>query len=278
MHILVTNDDGIESPGLLALATSLRALAHVTIIAPDRERSAVGHAVTLHKPLRAREVSVGLEGVRAFVSNGTPSDCVVLGALDLMDPRPTLVASGINGGPNLGDDVLYSGTVAAAMEGAIMGVPSFAISLVRRAPEHEQDATDDGRRTTDDGTDYGYAAWFARELAQTLVATGMTLPDGVFLNVNVPAVATDEIRGVRITSLGRRRWGERLVKRQDPRGETYYWQAGDPFQDGNPAGTDIAAIMDGYVSITPAQLDLTSHEGIRQLESLAESLSEGRTD
>ncbi len=259
MHILVTNDDGIESPGLLALAQSLRALGPVTVIAPDRERSAIGHAITLHKPLRAREVDAGVSGVRAYVTNGTPSDCVVLGALDLMDPRPTLVASGINGGPNLGDDVTYSGTVAAAMEGAIIGVPAFAISLARVG-----------------ATDFTHAAAFACRLATQLLAEGV--PEGVFLNVNVPDVPPETIRGVQITRLGRRRWDERLVKREDPRGRAYYWLVGDPLHDGSLAGTDIAAVMDDHISITPAQLDLTSHEGIEQLAGLADALSRGSAD
>ena len=252
-HLLVTNDDGIGSPGLLALADALSALGQVTVVAPDRERSAVSHAITLHKPLRLEPAAVPVEGVRAYLSNGTPADCVVLGKMELTPNHPDLVVAGINGGPNLGNDVTYSGTVAAAMEGALIGAPAFALSV-----------------TGDHVRDFSFAARFARQLAERVLARG--LPAEVFLNVNIPDLPPEEITGVELTRLARRRWDERLVKRQDPRGRAYYWQAGEPDHDGCGPGTDVAAVLAGRISITPAHLDLTSHSALAQLAGLAADL------
>ncbi|MFQ6096235.1 MAG: 5'/3'-nucleotidase SurE [Armatimonadota bacterium] len=257
MRILVTNDDGIEAPGIVALAQALTQIGEVTVVAPDRQRSASGHSITLHKPLRVHEANISAPGIRAFSTNGTPSDCVVLGALVLIDGGPELVVSGINPGPNLGDDVTYSGTVAAAMEGAMMGAPSFAVSIAVQPGDDRE-------------LDYGFAAGLARRLASRLVETG--LPPDCFLNVNVPACAPDEITGVEVTRLGRRRWDERLVKRADPRGRPYYWLVGEPQLDGAAAGTDVAAVLARKVSITPAHMDLTRHQALESLRHLAEAL------
>ncbi|MFQ6133031.1 MAG: 5'/3'-nucleotidase SurE [Armatimonadota bacterium] len=252
-RLLVTNDDGIGSPGLLALAEVLTDLGEVIIVAPDRERSAASHAVTLHKPLRVEPAAVPISGVRAYITNGTPADCVVLGALAVIAGKPDLVASGINGGPNLGDDVTYSGTVAGAREGAIVGAPAFAVSVAG-----------------DEVTDYSFAARFSRRLAERVLATG--LPADVFLNVNIPDLPPEQIEGAELTRLGRRRWDERLVKRQDPRGRDYYWLVGEPNHDGSASGSDVAAVLAGSISITPAHMDLTSHSSIAELAELTTDL------
>lgn len=182
-HILISNDDGIKSPGIILLAESLSRIGKVTVVAPDRERSAVGHGLTFFHPMRVLDLGEK-EGVHYFSSDGTPSDCILLGIHLMKDWRPDIVVSGINHGANLGDDVTYSGTVSAAMEGAIQGIPSMAVSL-----------------TTYEEADFTYAADFALTVASELIKKG--LPDGVFLNVNVPAVPKNEIMGVEITHQGR---------------------------------------------------------------------------
>ncbi|MGD8237617.1 MAG: 5'/3'-nucleotidase SurE [Armatimonadota bacterium] len=247
-HILISNDDGIHSLGLAALAAAMADIGRVTIVAPERERSAVGRGITLHKPLRAEPVEMELssDSVRAYVSNGTPSDCVVLGCLDLIGRAPDLVVGGINRGGNFGEDVLYSGTVSVAMEGAIMGLPAFAISV---APVHLGEALPGE-------LDYAVAARFAGALAERILAHA--LPPDSFLNVNVPALPPDRIAGVAVTRFGRMRYRERLDKRHDPRGTVYYWLAGEPQLDGAPEGTDIRAVVDGKISVTHADMNLTS--------------------
>ncbi len=247
-HILVSNDDGIDSPGISALAAAMAQIGRVTVVAPERERSAVGRGITLHKPLRADPVKIDGSSatVQAYVSNGTPSDCVVLGCLELVGRPPDLVVGGINRGGNFGEDILYSGTASVAMEGAIMALPAFAISVAPvpvGAPFSE-------------GPDYDVAAEFARALAERILEHG--LPPDSFLNVNVPALPREQIHGVAITRLGRMRYRERLEKRLDPRGGTYYWLAGEPDFDAAVEGTDINAIMAGTISITPAHMNLTS--------------------
>jgi len=238
--ILVTNDDGIESPGLMAIAQSLSGLGQVVVVAPDRERSAVGHSLTLHSPLRAEEIRSG-----QFAVDGTPTDCVNLGIHGLLSKRPSLVVSGINKGGNMGDDVTYSGTVSAAMEATMMGVPAFAISLESRSFKAE---------------DFVIAARFAAELAEIVLQRG--LPADTFLNVNVPAAAPS---GVRLPRQGRRRYGDVVVEKIDPRGRKYYWLgAGEPdFQD--IEGTDFHAVHRGFISITPLHLDLTNNRSFQIL-------------
>jgi len=257
-RILISNDDGIQSHGLVALAAAMAEIGHVTVVAPDRERSAVGRGITLHKPLRAARVEMELPGdsVEAYVSNGTPSDCVVLGCLDLIGRAPDLVVGGINRGGNFGEDVLYSGTVSVAMEGAIMGLPAFAISVAPQMPG------DSAAREPD----YTLAARFAAALAERILAHA--LPPDSFLNVNVPALPGDQINGVAITRFGRMRYRERLDKRRDPRGGIYYWLAGEPDLGGAAEGTDIHAVMDGKISITPAHMDLTIPAAAPQLGAL----------
>lgn len=249
MHILVTNDDGISAPGLLALAQAMRPLGQVTVLAPDHNWSASGHVKTLERPLRVKEAFLA-DGMRALATDGAPSDCVALALLGLLDASVDLVVAGINGGPNLGHDLTYSGTVTAAMEAAIAGVPAAAFSL--DLPERLPGALD-----------FAPAARVAGKVAANIIANG--LPEGALLSVNVPYLADDQIRGMRVTRQGLRIYRDELVRRADPRGRPYYWIGGDAPSGKVEEGTDIGALHDGYVSITPIQLDLTAHHLIPQI-------------
>ena len=247
MHILVTNDDGVHAPGLLALAQAMKALGDVTILAPDRNWSGSGHVKTLHRPLRVRETTLA-DGTPALMSDGAPSDCVALAMLGRV-PKVDLVVSGINSYGNLGHDVTYSGTVTAAMEAVIAGVPGFAFSL----------AADD----TVTERDYGPAATFAQRIAHLAIERGLR-PD-LLLNVNVPCIPAERIQGIRVTRQGLRVYRDRLDERIDPRGAPYYWIGGD-YPTGVPdEGTDFGALNDQYVSILPLQLDLTNYRLAQEL-------------
>src|SRR6058998_3148976 len=234
--LLVTNDDGIHAAGLTALASALDDLGEVHVLAPEREQSACGHALTLHRPLRVQQLRERWHAV-----NGTPSDCVNIGVLGFLPERPTLIVSGINHGSNLGDDVTYSGTVSAAMEGTLLGVPSIAVSLV-------------------DGGDFDAAARIARLLALRVLVVG--LPRKTLLNVNVPATAP---RGIRITRLGHRVYSGKIVEQVDPRGRSHYWIGGGDPKWEDLEGTDMTAVHEGYVSVTPLHLDLTNHRALMEL-------------
>ena len=227
--LLVTNDDGVHAAGLAALASALADLGEVHVLAPEREQSACGHALTLHRPLRVQPLRERWHAV-----NGTPSDCVNIGILGFLPERPALIVSGINHGSNLGDDVTYSGTVSAAMEGTLLGVPSIAVSLVA-----------------------------ARVLVEGL-------PAKAFLNVNVPAAPP---RGLRMTQLGHRVYTGKIVEQRDPRGRVHYWLGGGEPKWEALEGTDMAAIHDGYVSVTPLHLDLTHHRALAHLTNWAGPLS-----
>jgi len=240
MNILITNDDGVHAEGLMAVKTALEAVGRVFVVAPDRPRSACGHSITLHKPLRAERVALR-DGSVAFSSNGTPSDCVSLGILGIVGEPVDLVVSGINHGPNLGWDLTYSGTVSAAMEGAIMGVQSMAISVAALAAD----------------VDYAVAAKLAVDISRTLQEH--KLPESSLLNVNVPDLPASGIKGVRVTRQGKRRYSGQLEKRTDPMGRDYYWLGGDLPTDTLEEGTDVHAIAEGYVSVTPVHLDLTDY-------------------
>jgi 5'-nucleotidase len=241
LRILVTNDDGVSSEGLVVLAHALSELGEVTVVAPDRDRSGVGHALTIHDPVRVHQVKD--RAVRTFACTGTPADCVVLGAFDLCGGMPSLVVSGINRGANLGDDVNYSGTVAAAIEGALVGVPSMAVSLAATWPEYSREHH------------------WRTAVEAALRVGGDILRDGLaprtYLNVNVPNHPQEALNGVRWTRQGRKKYGDRLDPRRDPRGGSYYWIWGsfDPSQIED--GTDLAAIRDRYVSVTPMTVDRT---------------------
>jgi 5'-nucleotidase len=245
--ILVCNDDGVHSEGIVALAESLEAMAEVevVVVAPDRERSAVSHALTLHRPLRINRLKEGWYAVE-----GTPTDCVYLATRSLLKTRPALVASGINKGANLGDDVTYSGTVSAAMEGTLLGVASVAVSLI-------------GRHTFR----FDQAAAFAARLAGWVIERG--LPSDTLLNVNVPELADGvAVRGFALTRMGRRRYGDAIVEKVDPRGKKYYWIGGEELEYADEEGTDFAAVSGGLISVTPIHLDLTNYKSFDALKAL----------
>ncbi|NJD91510.1 MAG: 5'/3'-nucleotidase SurE [Geobacter sp.] len=244
MKILVTNDDGIHAPGIIALASALAAIGEVAVVAPDRERSAASHALPLHHPLRAEQVAPG-----RFAVDGTPTECVNLGIHSLIDFHPDLVVSGINRGANIGDDVTYSGTVAAATEATLMGIPAFAVSLV----------------TLDAAADYSGAAAYAARLAKELIRNG--LPRDTFLNVNVPAVDPQLLKSPLITVQGKRRYEGTIVDNVDPRGRNYYWIGTADLDFHDLDGTDYAAIKRGHISITPLHLDMTNHTALSALQS-----------
>jgi 5'-nucleotidase len=239
MYVLVTNDDGIDSPALLPLKQALDEVAETIVFAPDHNWSAAGHPKTMHKPLRADFVKLA-DGTHAFSCSGAPSDCVALAVLGIVERKPDLIVSGINMGANLGYDTFYSGTVAAAVEGVINGIPAIAFSL---------DSFNWG--------DYSGPAGFAARLVQHVAEHG--LPADLFLNVNFPAVSWNEVKGVAITRLGRRVYRDELVSRTDPRGRPYYWIGGNPPGGVPDTGTDFWAISNGYVSITPVHLDMTAY-------------------
>jgi 5'-nucleotidase len=245
--ILVTNDDGIDSEGLLALKQAMEQIDAVVVIAPNRNWTAAGHTKTLDRPLRVVSVKLA-DGSEAFSSDGTPSDCVALGMLGIAKEKPRLVVSGINKGPNLADDITYSGTVAAAMESVVWGIPSIAVSL---ADFYQWE--------------FAYAAEFAAHLAGQVESSGLSGP--ILLNVNVPAVPRAEIKGVEVTRLGKRIYRDELIKRKDPLGRDYYWIGGEVPSGVEEVGSDIWAVTHNYVSITPILMDLTNHELIEQVRA-----------
>jgi 5'-nucleotidase len=250
MHILVTNDDGVQAPGLLALAQEMRKLGQVTVFAPDRNWSASGHVKTLERPLRIQETML-TDGTSAYMSDGAPSDCVALPLLGFVD-KVDLVVSGINPFSNIGHDVTYSGTVTAAMEAVITGVPGIAFSLASQ------------EKPANTITDYGPAAQIARVVAEKVLQQG--LAEGVVLNVNIPYLSMEAIHGFAITRQGLRVYRDALDKRIDPRGRPYYWIGGEEPTSVNEEGTDVGALAAGYVSITPLQLDLTNYKAMDMLK------------
>ncbi len=258
--ILITNDDGVNAPGLLALKQALEDVAHVEVFAPDRNWSAASRTRTFHKPLRVDEVRL-LDGSLGHVTNGTPSDCVSLAVLGLLERLPDLIVSGINDGLNLGRDISYSGTVAAAMEGVRVGVPAVAVSF---------DTTSDRSEMPDYTTAAGFAARFARFLLEQ-----KELPKNIVLNVNVPYVPAGRKPESRVTRLGGEAYSNYLVTGKDPQGRNYYWVTGDPLTKGSTEAesTDIGAISAGFVSITPIHLDMTEHALLEPLGTWVEILN-----
>lgn len=267
MNILISNDDGIFAQGIQTLANTLAEAGHtVSVVCPDRERSATGHGLTIHQPIRAEKVdSVFHPTIQAWACSGTPADCVKLALGALLESRPDIVLSGINHGPNLGTDVLYSGTVSAAMEGVIEGIPAIAFSLCSFAH-----------------ADFRPAASFAKTLLDYWSQTSLTSP--LLLNINVPPAEANRIQGVKITRQGIRRYFDLFEKRVDPRGKTYYWLAGEVLEEvedslANPGWTsettqalqaiptDVQVVKESYISITPLQYNLTSLAGIPQLSA-----------
>ncbi len=247
-YILVTNDDGVRAPGLLALKQALEDVGEVVVLAPNHNWSAAGHPKTMHKPLRVEVVRLA-DGSPAYTSTGAPSDCVALAVLGILPRKPDIVVSGINLGGNMGHDIIYSGTVAAAIEAVISGIQAIAVSLDTFDPE----------------ADFSAAAEFAARLAQFLLKK--PLPPYTFLNVNVPAIPAGEIKGVQLTRLGRRFYEDILVKRQDPRGKDYYWLGGKGPKDIIEEGTDVGAVAHGYISVTPLHLDMTDYKLLNELKS-----------
>ena len=242
MKILISNDDGYRAPGLARLVEGLRELAELTVVVPDRDRSGASNSLTLDAPVRVEEAAD-----RIYYVNGTPTDCVHLAITGLLEQEPDMVISGINAGANLGDDVIYSGTVAAAMEGRFLGLPAVAVSLVGRNLEH-----------------YATAAEAARRIVVRLQSD--PLPPDVILNVNVPDLPWEYLAGFMVTRLGHRHKSEPVIMAADPRGRPIYWigESG-PEQDAGP-GTDFFAVRNGYVSVTPLQVDLTRHAAIERLQ------------
>jgi len=246
--VLLTNDDGIFAPGISALRQRMEQVegTEVWSVAPDRERSASGHAITMYRPLFPIPVEIPGAKSPCYSVTGTPADSAKLAIEALLPRRPDLVISGINKGANLGTDLFYSGTVAAALEGPILGIPAIAISL-----------------NSFTSTDYSVAADFAVQLAKKVLAEG--LPKGTLLNVNVPPLPRDQIKGVRITRMGERLYKDQWDRRVDPRGRTYYWLAGQLMEIDNPEDSDVVATEQGYISVTPVQLDLTRHDQLERL-------------
>ncbi|MDV3349386.1 5'/3'-nucleotidase SurE [Leptolyngbyaceae cyanobacterium CCMR0082] len=269
MKLLISNDDGIFATGIRTLANTLASKGHdVSVVCPDRERSATGHGITMHRPIRAEQVpSVYHESIQAWACSGTPADCVKLALDALLDTAPDCVLSGINHGANLGNDVLYSGTVSAAMEGLLEGIPSVALSL---ASFHY--------------SDFQPAADYACQLVQTLTQ----LDQPLLLNLNIPPITKSKIQGITVTRLGIRRYRDLFEKRIDPRGKTYYWLAGEVLEESdselshglpnslnqaqtidfmNRFTTDVKAIKAGYITVTPLHYDLTAYSDLASLQS-----------
>jgi 5'-nucleotidase len=235
MNILVSNDDGIQSQGLTTLEDALRLIGEIYTVAPDRPQSSMSHALTLHRPLRVQEIAQGRLAV-----DGTPVDCVKLALTGLLPVRPDLVVSGINKGPNLGDDIIYSGTVSGAIEAVLLGIPAIAVSLV-----------------TFKDFDFRAAAEFTATLVSRIQQRG--IPRETLLNVNVPPVPKEQLKGWRLTRMGKRHYSENIVERVDPRGAKYYWIGGDDLGFAQDEGTDCVAVHEGYISVTPLQVDLTNY-------------------
>jgi 5'-nucleotidase len=248
-RILITNDDGYQAPALTALAHALREVGEVVVFAPDHNWSAAGHTKTMHKPLRVHPGSLP-DGTPLYVTTGTPSDCVGLALLGILPEWPHLVVSGINQGSNVGHDVTYSGTLAAAMEATVFGIPAIAAS---------QDLQEGC------AGDLDFAAGVVAAVARRVLAEG--LPRGSFLNVNFPALPRAQVRGVQMTRLGQRIYHDVLIRREDPKGQPYYWIGGDPPTGEAEDGTDVGALAAGYVSVTPLNLDMTD---LAQLAKLAD--------
>ena len=242
MNILCTNDDGYLATGIRVLASAASALGSVTTVAPDREQSATSHSLTLHHPLRARRAIDG-----TWIVDGTPTDCVLLALNELLADRPTICLSGINHGPNMGEDVLYSGTVAAAMEATVMGIPAIALSYT--GGYHEELEGWEG---------------VVRSILQSILGRD-GLPEDTLFNVNLPATAPGDVRGIKVTSLGQRRYAESITRAKDPSGREYFWIGGGVASWRGPKDSDFQAVEEGYVSVTPLHLDLTNYRLLEEI-------------
>ena len=250
MHILVTNDDGVTAPGLLALVQAMQDLGKVSILAPDRNWSASGHVRTIDRPLRVKTVHIG-DGIPASACDGAPSDCVALANAGFFDEKIDMVVSGVNTSANLGHDVTYSGTVTAAMEAAIWAIPAVAFSL---------DTPENGGEP-----DYSPSAEYAHQIVSAAIKYGIA--PHLLLNVNIPALPLDQIKGIQVTRMGLRVYHDKLDRREDPRGKPYYWAIGSVPTGIPERGTDIGALADGYVSVSPLHLDLTAYHFLPELNT-----------
>jgi 5'-nucleotidase len=242
--ILCTNDDGIHAIGLKTLIDVASSIGEVRVVAPDREQSATSHSLTVHRPLRATRTPDGYH-----VIDGTPTDCVLIGINQLLETPPDFVLSGVNHGPNMGEDVLYSGTVAAAMEGTILGIPAIAVSYSSRA--------------SDRIPGWGHVL---TDLIGTLIHRP-DFPEETFFNVNLPDIPADELKGIRVTTLGRRVYADSLTRREDPSGREYFWIGGGVSSWTGRDDSDFRAVQAGYVSVTPLHLDLTNYRLISEVRS-----------
>jgi 5'-nucleotidase len=254
--ILVTNDDGIYAQGIYALYKAMKKLGKVCVVAPESERSAVGHALTLSDPLRVWEVERNGR-MFGYAVNGMPADCVKIGVKAILEKKPDLVVSGINQGPNTAINVIYSGTVSAATEGTLMGIPSIAFSLTSFRKQM-----------------FDFASAFATHLATKILESG--IPTGTMLNVNIPAVDRTEIKGVKITRQGEGRYEEFFEKRIDPMNRNYYWLAGRKLQLDSDPDVDDVAVLDNYIAITPIQFDMTNYKVMEDLHKLKIGLPDGK--
>jgi 5'-nucleotidase len=242
MNILCTNDDGYLATGIRVLANAAAPLGSVTTVAPDREQSATSHSLTLHHPLRARRTVDG-----TFIVDGTPTDCVLLGLHELMKEPPDVCLSGVNHGSNMGEDVLYSGTVAAAMEATVFGIPAIAISYTGERHEEME----------------GWEGVIGSLLGRLL--GHHDFPKQTLFNVNLPGVRPEEVRGVKVTSLGKRQYAESITRALDPSGREYYWIGGGVANWSGPDGSDFQAVRDGWISVTPLHLDLTNYRLLEEI-------------
>ena len=249
LNILISNDDGIYSNGIYELAKRMTRLGKVTVVAPDKEQSAIGHAITMYQPLRCRKIKLYDMDIDAWWVNGTPADCIKLGIETLLIERPDLIISGINNGENLGTDIIYSGTVSAAIEGSIFNIPAIAVSYAKHGE-----------------TDFAIAAEVAVGIIEQVLehAAG----DSILMNINIPETEDiNELKGVKITKLGVKKYRNNFEERKDPRGCSYYWLAGELIEDEISEDKDIAAVRSGYVSITPIHIDLTGYEKINKMQA-----------
>jgi 5'-nucleotidase len=246
LNILVSNDDGVDAPGIFALVQELKKIGDVTVVAPDKQQSAVGHAITMNFPLRVKEFRKN-GAFFGYAVEGTPADSVKLAVKALLKKKPDLIVSGINHGANTAISIIYSGTVSAATEGTILGIPSIAVSLTTYGPP-----------------DFRYASKFARKLAQLVIKKGM--PEGTLLNVNVPPLPEKEIKGVVVTRQGRSVWNDTFDVRRDPANKEYFWLTGALEESDKGLEFDQSAIRNNYVSVTPIHYDLTDYDSLRAMD------------
>jgi len=245
MTILVTNDDGIYAPGLDALAKAMKTIDNTTVVAPDREQSAVGHAITLSNPLRITEVYRDREFL-GYACSGTPADAVKLGVKEILDEKPDVLISGINVGANVGASLIYSGTVSAATEGTLLGIPSIAISLDSRSNDDWSVATD-----------------FAIKIVNMVLKNG--LPEGVLLNVNIPKLPPENIQGIKIVAQGKTNFNDFFEEREDPRGHKYFWMCGTMVAEDDNPEHDVTALAQGYITVTPVHYNLTAYDTLKEI-------------